>query len=402
MEEKLKIIEAMDTYLPDVDGVINCVHNYCLNLYKKADISVMVPRNKKSYTDNQPYKIHRCKSMNVPVLNNYYGFPKSDKKFKKEMDAVQADIIHFNSPFNMGNYAVSLAKKKNIPVVATFHSNMRPIFKSIVKFDGLTEMMVKSVGRCYKKCDEVFVCSPLVEKQLRSFGYTGKVTYLPFGTDLPRCENVDELRVQANKEFGIEENELVLLYVGRIMKLKRIDFILKSLKLVKDRGIKFKFYVVGKGPDLKKLKSLAKKLGFTEKEVIFTGFISRELFPLINARADLLCFPSLYDNFGLVKVEAAAYNTAGVFINNSCAGYGVTDGVNGYLSENTAQDFAEKIIQAVSDRDKLREVGENASRDLYISWSDCSDLLLKRLTEIVKEHKEKEMSKNAKNNKNEE
>ena len=49
MEGKLKIIEAMDTYLPDVDGVINCMHNYCLNLYKKADISVMVPKNKKSY-----------------------------------------------------------------------------------------------------------------------------------------------------------------------------------------------------------------------------------------------------------------------------------------------------------------------------------------------------------------
>lgn len=114
------------------------------------------------------------------------------------------------------------------------------------------------------------------------------------------------------------------------------------------------------------------------------------MLPLINARADLLCFPSLYDNFGLVKVEAAAYKTAGVFIKNSCAGYGVTDGVNGYLSENTTQQFAEKIIRALSDRENLKKVGENASRDLYISWSDCADLLLKRLYEIVKEHKEKQ------------
>lgn len=396
MEEKLRIIEAMDTYLPDVDGVINCVHNYCLNLNDKAEISVMVPRNKKGYVDNHPYKIHRCKSMNVPILNNYYGFPKLDKKFKKEMDAVQADIIHFNSPFNMGNFAVSLAKKKNIPVVATFHSNMRPIFKSIVKFNGLTEMMVKSVGRCYSKCDEVFVCSPLVEKQLRSFGYKGRVSYLPFGTDLPRCDNVKELAEQANKEFNIEKDELVLLYVGRIMKLKRIDFILKSLKIAKDRGLKFKFYAVGKGPDLKKLKSLSKKLGFSENEVIFTGFLDRKLFPLINARADLLCFPSLYDNFGLVKVEAAAYKTAGIFIEGSCAGYGVTDGVNGFLSKDSTNDFASKILQATKDRQKLKEIGENASRDLYISWSECSDLLLERLKEIVARHKEEQAIKNQK------
>lgn len=307
------------------------------------------------------------------------------------MESIDADIIHFHSPFNMANYAVSLAKKKNIPVVATFHSNMRPIFKSIVKFNGLTELLVKKVGKSYQYCDEVFVCSPLVKDQLRSFGYKGKVTFLPFGTDLPRCENVDELREQANERFGLKKDQFVLLYVGRIMKLKRIDFVLKSLKLVKDSDdIKFKFYVVGKGPELKKLKSLAKKLGFSDKEVVFTGFLDRELLPLINARADLLCFPSLYDNFGLVKVEAAAYKTAGVFIKNSCAGYGVTDGVNGYLSENTTQQFAEKIIRALSDRENLKKVGENASRDLYISWSDCADLLLKRLYEIVKEHKEKQ------------
>ena len=99
----------------------------------------------------------------MPILNNYYGFPKSDKNFRKIMESIDADIIHFHSPFNMANYAVSLAKKKNIPVVATFHSNMRPIFKSIVKFNGLTELLVKKVGKSYQYCDEVFVCSPLVK-----------------------------------------------------------------------------------------------------------------------------------------------------------------------------------------------------------------------------------------------
>ena len=37
---KLRVIEAMDVYLPDVDGVINCMHNYCLNLKDKTDLTV--------------------------------------------------------------------------------------------------------------------------------------------------------------------------------------------------------------------------------------------------------------------------------------------------------------------------------------------------------------------------
>ena len=390
MEEKIKIIFAMDSYLPDVDGVVNCVHNYCLNLNDKADLNLMVPKHKKGYIDTFPYKLHRCKSMHIPIINNYYGFPKSDKKFKKEMDEVEADIIHVHSPFNMANYALSLAKKKNIPIVATFHSNMRPIFRSAVKSKWLAEKMVQKLGKLYNKFDEVFVCSPLVEEQLRSFGYNGKVSYLPFGTDLPKCENVEELIAQANEKFNLEEDELVFLYVGRVMKLKRIDFILDSLKIVKEKGIKFKFFIVGKGSESKKLEKYSKKLGFTSDEVIFTGFVEREQFPLLNARANLLLFPSLYDNFGLVKVEAAAYSTPGLFIENSCAGYDVIDGVNGFLSKDDTESFANKICEAVRDREKLKEIGKNASRDIYISWSDCSNKLLDKLKEILlKKEKEK-------------
>lgn len=401
MDNKIKIIFGMDSYLPDVDGVVNCVHNYCLNLKDEADINVLVPKNKKGYVDNEPYKIHRCKSIHIPIVNDYYGFPESDKKFKREAENIETDIIHIHSPFNMAKYGIKLAKKKNVPLVATFHSNMRPIFKSVVKFNWITELLVKHLGKRYNQFDEVFVCSPLVEEQLRSFGYKGKVSYLPFGTDLEKCENVEELASIANDKFGLTDDELVFTYIGRVMKLKRIDFILKSLKIVKDRGIKFKFYIIGKGAELKKLQKLSKKLGFTDEEIIFTGFLDRSLFPLINARSNLLLFPSMYDNFGLVKVEAAAYSTPGVFIEGSCAGYGVTDTVNGFLSNNTEVDFADKICEAIKDKQKLKEIGQNASRDIYISWKDCSEQLLNKLTSIVEERKSKSNLENQENNQQE-
>ncbi len=387
MAEKLKVLEAMDVYLPDVDGVINCMHNYCLNIKDKTELTVAVPKNKRGHVDNLPYDILRCKSIHIPILNDYYGFPSSDKKFTAALEQKQFDIIHCHSPFNMSKFALKLAKKRGIPAVATFHSNMRPIFRSVVKSKWLAERMVKYLGRRYNRFDECFVCSPLVEEQLRSFGYTGKVTYLPFGTDFEKCPNVEENRQKATQTFGIQGDELVFIYVGRIMKLKRIDFILDSLKLVKDSGVKFRFYVVGKGPESEKLKKKANKLGFTDSEVVFTGFLPREQFPIIFSRADLLLFPSLYDNFGLVKVEGAAYKTPGVYIDGSCAGYGINDGVDGFLAKDDVQAFADKIISASSDREKLRQIGENAMQNCYVSWADCSEALLKRLNEIVLEKK---------------
>ena len=117
-----------------------------------------------------------------------------------------------------------------------------------------------------------------------------------------------------------------------------------------------------------------------QNEVKFLGFVEQEDLDCLYARSNLLLFPSLYDNFGLVKVEAAAFWTAGVYIKDSQAGYGVTDGQNGFLSEDTVEDFANKILQATSDLDRLKEIGVNASKELYISWEDCTKQLLKRLT----------------------
>jgi 1,2-diacylglycerol 3-alpha-glucosyltransferase len=389
-EKKLRLLEGMDSYLPHVDGVINCMNNYCLNDYKEVDLTAIAPKYK-NYVDKVPYNLIRCKSMYVPILDIQYCQATRDKKFTKEILSKKYDIVHVNSPFNMAKFMLKIAKAEHIPAVATFHSNMRPIFKSIVKSNWLTEKLVKKLANVYNQYDEIFVCSPLVEKQLRSYGYNGSISYLPFGTDLKRCDNKEELVEKANQKLGINKNDLVFIYVGRIEKLKRVDFILNSLKILKDNGVKFKFFAIGKGSDIKKMIKLKSKLGLSNEEVVFTGFIDRELFPLMYARANLLLFPSLYDNFGLVKVEAAAFSTPGLFIENSCAGYGVKDCVNGYLSKNSCIDFANKIMEVIKDRDLLSIVGKNASRDLYISWKDCTEQYVQRLKEIVERVKKEDL-----------
>ena len=52
-DDRLKILDGMDSYLPHVDGVINCMHNYCLNGCEKADITAAAPAYK-GYVANQP------------------------------------------------------------------------------------------------------------------------------------------------------------------------------------------------------------------------------------------------------------------------------------------------------------------------------------------------------------
>jgi 1,2-diacylglycerol 3-alpha-glucosyltransferase len=381
-KNRLHVLMGMDSYLPTVDGVINCMHNYCLNLIRFDDVLAIVPRNVKGHVDDYPYPVLRCRSLYLPILRIYYGRPLQDKQFFRQVMAKKFDIVHVHSPFAMSRFAVKVARKKGIPVVATAHTNFRPIFKSIVKLGFLTEALVRVVGRAYNRMDEVFVCSPMVERQVRSFGYTGKISYLPFGTELEKVDDKDALSRQADQIFGLNPDGLVFIFVGRVMPLKRIDFIIDSLNILQKKGIAFTFFVVGKGFYSETLRQQAERLGLADS-VKFLGFIPREQFPLLFARADLLLFPSLYDNFGLVKVEAAAYSTPGVFVRDSAAGFDVEDGHNGYLSDDSVEAFAEKIEQAVSDRKKLKDVGINAGKELYINWAQCVELLDARYREII-------------------
>lgn len=387
-DDKLNIAMGIDSYLPTVDGVVQCMHNYCTILSKTNNVVALAPKNRKDYVDNFDYKVIRCKSNYIPIAKYYYGNPTGDNKFKKEVEKYNFDIIHVHSPFKIAKFAISYAKKHNIPVVATFHTNFRPIFNDIFKNTAITESICAGFGDVYNKMDEIFVCSEGVAKQARSFGYKGKITYLPFGTDFEKCDNIEKLREEANIKFNLKNDELVFIFVGRVMPLKRVDFILESLKILKDKGVDFKFYVVGKGMYTEKLKKLAKLLGI-EKNVIFTGFIDRDMFKYYYARADLLLFPSIYDNFGLVKVEAAAFSTAGVYVEDTQAGYGIKDKHNGFISKDNVNSYAETIYNAIQDRENLKQIGINASNEIYYSWEDCTKLLLERYKEIIKEKKAK-------------
>ena len=69
--------------------------------------------------------------------------------------------------------------------------------------------------------------------------------------------------------------------------------------------------------------------------------------------------------------EAAASGCPSVLIAGSCAAEGVTDGRNGFLIEENAASLCAKLTALCADREAMRRVGENAMRELYLSWEDA-------------------------------
>ena len=118
--------------------------------------------------------------------------------------------------------------------------------------------------------------------------------------------------------------------------------------------------------------------------MIFTGAErDREALRAWNTCADLFLFPSTYDTNGIVVREAAACALASVLIKDSCAAEGITDGVNGYIIEETAEAMAALLSEIGNDREAMRSTGQHAMDEIYISWRDAVKEAEKRYEEIL-------------------
>jgi len=80
-------------------------------------------------------------------------------------------------------WLLSISKKQNIPLVATFHSKYREDFEHSVYNKYIARQMTNEIIRFYEKADEVWISQPSVEETIREYGYKGKIEVVPLGND---------------------------------------------------------------------------------------------------------------------------------------------------------------------------------------------------------------------------
>lgn len=386
--KKLKIGLFIDTFFPMVDGVVMVVDNYAKRLINYADVTVFAPSVPgKTYDDSTlPYRVVRCKSMPVPFLDYSLPVPNIDSNFKKELENANLDIVHIHSPFTIGKIALKYAKKNNIPIIATMHSQYKQDFKRAVKFEFLANILTKNLIKVFDECTECWAVNSEVAKIFyEEYGYK-KLPYVQNNaTDMMLIENREAIAEEINQKYNISNDEKVFLFVGRINILKNILFIIDALKIVKDDGYKFKMLFVGNGQDEEKLKEKVQEMNLNNEVVLCGKVTDRELMKKIYARSDLFLFPSLYDASSLVQIEAASQKVPTIFIEGSATSATVSNNVNGVITKNDANDYAKAIENLIIDNDFYQTVSDGAYRDLYKNWDDKVKEVYEKYTSYIKE-----------------
>ena len=158
-----------DTFFPIVDGVGRVVFSYANSIAKAGhECYVVAPMADTGYRGGYPFELVDFYARNLPLQKQYQtGIPLFDAHYDARMSMIPLDIVHAHSPFIAGQEAVRLAKKRNIPLVGTFHSKYYDDFYQLMKREALADLGVKFVVSFYEKCNEVWTVSQNSAETLR-------------------------------------------------------------------------------------------------------------------------------------------------------------------------------------------------------------------------------------------
>ncbi|MCK4815467.1 glycosyltransferase family 4 protein [bacterium] len=154
-----------------------------------------------------------------------------------------------------------------------------------------------------------------------------------------------------------------LLYIGYITRRKRLDQLFYVVKSLSIRRQDFVLQLVVSGPEMKNLKNLADDLHITDF-VSFEGFKQKKEIPRYLAEADCFLFPSEYDIWGLVLVEAMSAGLPCIASIHAGATHDlIKEGVTGFAMDfSETEEVADKINWILENPKLSKAIGRNGSR----------------------------------------
>ena len=203
-----------------------------------------------------------------------------------------------------------------------------------------------------------------------------KLVIIPHGVDFKRF---NECKIKVTLD-----GEPVILYVGKLSKRKGIDVLFQAIAKLRLELPKVKLHLVGSGY-LNQFQLLAKKLGI-EKLVVFHDWVNDLMLPAYYKSADFCVFPSKYESFGIVFLEAMASGTPIIATPVGVAPEIIRHGENGMLVEpNNPDTLARAILWLSYDHHLRMKLSQNALKTAAkYSWDNIADQYIALYEDIIK------------------
>ena len=282
------------------------------------------------------------------------------------------DVIHAQWIFPQGLIAIIFKFIFRKPVVVTGHGV--DIF-GLKKINFIKAFILKYSDACTVNSKATFDAAYKISP-------TTRIEIIPPGVDriLFRKNKFDK---NWRNNFG--NNPKIILAVGRFIKWKGFEYIIKSLPIILEKFPNTKVFLVGSGPEEESLKNLIKELNLEiDKHVFFPGPIKPDKLAFIYPSSDVLVSSSITlpngekEGLGNVILEALASGTPVIATRSG----GIVDIIDGHstgllFEERNYKELAEKIISVLSEkklREKLSQGGLKFVKEKYDWKKICKEL----------------------------
>ena len=216
---------------------------------------------------------------------------------RRDLEAFAPNLVHVSAPDFLGHRAVSYARKRNIPVVASMHTRFEtyPRYYGLAFLEPAIEAMLR---RFYRRCDAVAAPSESMAQVLREQRMSYNIGIWTRGIDR-EIFNPGRRNLDWRQSVGLDPELPVIGFLGRLVMEKGLDVFSDAVDTLKKRQIRHSVMVVGDGPARDWLQGRL-------PEAVFTGFQGGIDLGRAVASMDVLFNPSVTETFGNVTLEAMA------------------------------------------------------------------------------------------------
>lgn len=305
-----------DTFPPEINGVANSTYILRNELEKHGhEVYVVTTFSGSGHAKwDADGKILRLAGRELPFLYGYVATSPFHAFAMEEIRKLDLDVIHAQTEFGVGIFARLCAKQLHVPVVSTYHTTYEDYthYVNFINSKTVDEYAKKGVAKVSKlygdSSMEVIAPSLKTKNMLEGYHIRKNIDVIPTGLDLDKFspEHLDlQKRHAIRAEFGIGDEERLIVYVGRLAKEKSMDVVIHGFKKALDEGVRIKLLIVGGGPDEDNCRNMVKKLGL-DQEVFVAGSRPSSDVPDIYRAADAFVSASLSETQGMTFIEALA------------------------------------------------------------------------------------------------
>ena len=308
------------------------------------------------------------------------------------------DIIHAHD-WLVASAAKTLKYAYNTPIVSTIHATEAGRNSGIStpeqKYINDTEWMLTY------ESSEVIVNSNYMKNELqRLFGLPyEKINVIPNGVDLNLYDNI-ERDYDFRRRYAMD-NEKIILFIGRLVYEKGIQNLIAAMPKILSSYNDAKLIIAGKGGMISELRAQVNALGLSEK-VYFTGYLAGKDVKKMYKCADVAVFPSTYEPFGIVAIEAMLSGNPIVVSDVGGLNEIVDHGINGMKSYcGNANSLADSILTLLYDKNLVATCTKNAKEKVRLKYNwakiaeDTHFTYQKAITETMAERQAKQKAQES-------